>query len=56
MKHKYFYTRFLWGISQEEIFENIVRIDAFGVYFERILKIEWLLLLLFIDHTQNGTQ
>ena len=27
-------TRLLWGISHEEIFENILRLMRFGVYFE----------------------
>ena len=28
----------LWGHSHEEIFENILRLMRFGVYFERILN------------------
>ena len=27
-------TRLLWGISYEEIFENMLRLMRFGVYFE----------------------
>ena len=27
-------TRLLWGISHEEIFENMLRLMRFGVYFE----------------------
>ena len=30
------------GITHEEIFENMLRLMRFGVYFERILKIKWL--------------
>ena len=30
----------LWGISHEEIFENMLRLMRFGVYFERILIIK----------------
>ena len=32
----------LWGITHGEIFENMLRLMRFGVYFERILKIKWL--------------
>ena len=32
----------LWGITHGEIFEKILRLMRFDVYFERILKIEWL--------------
>ena len=32
----------LWGITYGEIFENMLRLMRFGVYFERILKIKWL--------------
>ena len=32
----------LWGITHREIFENMLRLMRFGVYFERILKIKWL--------------
>ena len=32
----------LWGNSHEEIFENILRLMLFGVYFERILNKKWL--------------
>ena len=32
----------LWGSSHEEIFENILRLMRFGVYFERILNRKWL--------------
>ena len=27
-------THLLWGISREEIFENLLRLMRFGVYFE----------------------
>ena len=30
------------GITHGEIFENMLRLMRFGVYFERILKIKWL--------------
>ena len=30
------------GNSHKEIFENILRLMRFGVYFERILNIKWL--------------
>ena len=30
------------GNSHKEIFENILRLMRFGVYFERILDIKWL--------------
>ena len=33
-------TRLLWGISYEDIFENVLRLMRFGVYFERIWKIK----------------
>ena len=32
-------TRLLWGISHEEIFENILRLMRFGVYFETKMRI-----------------
>ena len=32
----------LWGITQREIFENMLRLMRFGVYFEITLKIKWL--------------
>ena len=32
----------LWGVTQREIFENMLRLMRFGVYFERILKMKWL--------------
>ena len=32
----------VWGITHREIFENMLRLMRFGVYFERILKIYWL--------------
>ena len=35
-------TRLLWVITHAEIFENMLRLMSFGVYFERILKIKWL--------------
>ena len=35
-------TCLLWGNSHEEIFENILRLMRFGVYFERILNKKWL--------------
>ena len=31
-------TRLLWGISHEEIFENILRLMRFSVYFDCILN------------------
>ena len=35
IKNKYFrHTLVIWGISHEEIFENILRLMRFGVYFE----------------------
>ena len=34
-------TRLLWGISQEEIFENMLRLMRFGVYFETKIGIFW---------------
>ena len=33
-KNKILDTRLLWGISYEEIFENMLRLMRFGVYFE----------------------
>ena len=32
-------TRLLWGISHDEIFENMVRLMRFGVYFETKMAI-----------------
>ena len=32
-------TRLLWGISHEEIFENMLRLMRFGVYFETKMAI-----------------
>ena len=32
----------LLGITHGEIFENMLRLMRFGIYFERILKIKWL--------------
>ena len=32
------------GTAHEEIFENMLRLVRFGVYFEKILKIKWLFL------------
>ena len=32
----------LWCITHGEIFENMLRLMRFGVYFERTLKIKWL--------------
>ena len=31
-----------WGITQREIFENMLRLMRFGVHFEITLKIKWL--------------
>ena len=38
-KNKYFNTHLLWGISREEIFENLLRLMRFGVYFETKMAI-----------------
>ena len=35
-------TRLLLGITHGEIFENMLRLMRFGVYFEKNLKIRWL--------------
>ena len=32
-------THLLWGISREEIFENLLRLMRFGVYFETKMAI-----------------
>ena len=32
-------THLLWGISREEIFENLLRLMRFGVYFETKMTI-----------------
>ena len=32
----------LLGITHGELFENMLRLMCFGVYFERILQIKWL--------------
>ena len=29
---------YIWGVSHEEIFENMLRLMSFSVYFERIWK------------------
>ena len=43
IKNKYFrytfWTNLLWGISREEIFENLLRLMRFGVYFETKMAI-----------------
>ena len=39
IKNKYLYTHLLWGISREEIFENLLRLMRFGIYFETKMAI-----------------
>ena len=42
-KNIYFsYTLAMGYLAHEEIFENMLRLMHFGVYFERILDIKWL--------------
>ena len=47
-------TRFQWGISHKEIFENMLRLMRFGVYFESKIAIFINVIIIVNLHSYNA--